>query len=137
MPLWIPILKAALPYVTTIVTSAMPVFTARKEQEKANDLVSRQIAELQDAVTANAASVKLLAEQLQRTLSAVEQGAGSLEQKLQESRELLARHQQQASEREQRIATLERRLRALQRLSLIAFVGAALACVLALLAWMG
>lgn len=137
MPLWIPALKAALPYVTTIVTSAIPVFTARKEQEKANDLVGRQIAELQAAVTANAASVKLLAEQFQRTLNAVEQGAGSLEQKLQESRDLLARHEQQTAEREQRIATLERRLRALQRLGLIAFGGAALACLLALLAWLG
>lgn len=82
MAAWLPVLKTVLPYVTTVVTAAVPAFTARKDNGKSNPLVAEQIAELQEAVRGNAASVKLLAEQLQRTIQAIEAGAVSAERRL-------------------------------------------------------
>lgn len=137
MALWLPALKVALPYVASIVSSAIPVFTARKDQEKANDLISRQIGELQDAVTGNAAAVKVLAEQLANALAAAEQGAETLEQSLDESRRLLARYERMADEREQRLAGLERRLARARQAATLALVIGAAALIFAVLAWLG
>jgi hypothetical protein len=75
MAAWVSALKAVLPYVTNIVTAAIPAFTARKGQDRSAEVTAQQIAELQSAATHNAESVKVLAEQLQRTVSALEQGA--------------------------------------------------------------
>ena len=75
MAAWVSALKAVLPYVTNVVTAAIPAFTARKGQDRSAEVTAQQIAELQDAATHNAESVKVLAEQLQRTVSALEQGA--------------------------------------------------------------
>jgi hypothetical protein len=75
MAAWLPALKAVLPYVTNIVTAAIPAFTARKGRDRSDGVTADQIAELQGAATHNAESVKVLAEQLQRTVTAVEQGA--------------------------------------------------------------
>ena len=136
MALWLPALKVALPYVASIVSSAIPVFTARKDQVKANDLISRQIGELQDAVTANAAAVKVLAEQLANTLAAAEQGAETLEQSLEESRRLLARYERMADEREERLAGLERGLARARLAATLALVIGAAALVIAVLAWL-
>lgn len=79
MPAWLPILKTILPYLTTIVTAAVPAFTARRENGKSANLVAEQIAELQDAVSRNAESVRVLAEQMQRTIEAIETAALSSE----------------------------------------------------------
>lgn len=79
MAAWLPILNTVLPYLTTIVTAAVPVFTARKENDKSAALVAEQIAELQSAVTKNAESVRVLAEQMQRTIEAIETAALSNE----------------------------------------------------------
>jgi hypothetical protein len=73
-----PAVKAILPYVSSIVAAAMPVFTLRKSDEAAAaqaQLLQKQIAELQSAVSQNAAHIKALAEQLQKTVAALEQGA--------------------------------------------------------------
>ncbi|HEX9812041.1 MAG TPA: hypothetical protein VGA88_08145 [Burkholderiales bacterium] len=78
MAAWLPVLKTVLPYVTTIVTSALPVFTAKKDNER--------IAELQNAVKHNAESVRVLAEQLQRTVQAIEAGAASAERAVKRAR---------------------------------------------------
>jgi len=137
MALWLPALKVALPYVASIVSSAIPVFTARKDQVKANDLISRQIGELQDAVTANAAAIKVLAEQLANTLAAAEQGAETLEQSLEESRRLLARYERMADEREERLAGLERGLARARLAATLALVIGTAALVFAVLAWSG
>ena len=75
MAVWVSALKAVLPYVTNVVTAAIPAFTARKGQDRSAEITAQQIAELQDAATHNAESVKVLAEQLQHTVSALEQGA--------------------------------------------------------------
>ena len=80
MAAWVSALKAVLPYVTNIVTAAIPAFTARKDRSA--EVTAQQIAELQSAATHNAESVKVLAEQLQRTVSALEQGAVNVERAL-------------------------------------------------------
>lgn len=69
MAAWLPLLKTVLPYLTAIITAAVPAFTAKKDNE--------QIAELQQAVRQNAESIKVLAEQMQRTIRAIEAGAVS------------------------------------------------------------
>jgi t-SNARE complex subunit (syntaxin) len=82
MAAWVSALKAVLPYVTNIVTAAIPAFTARKGQDRSAEMTAQQIAELQSAATHNAESVRVLAEQLQRTVSAVEQGAANVDRTL-------------------------------------------------------
>jgi len=80
MAAWLPVMKTVLPYLTTIVTSAIPAFTAKKDDER--------IAELQKAVKHNAESVRVLAEQMQRTVQAIEVGAASAERALASARRL-------------------------------------------------
>lgn len=75
---FVPAVKAVLPYVSSIIAAAMPVFTTRKSDDAAAaqaQLVQQQIAELQSAASQNAAHIKELAEQLRRTVAALEQGA--------------------------------------------------------------
>jgi hypothetical protein len=77
-----PAIKAILPYVSSIVAAAMPVFTTRKSDEAAAaqaQLLQQQIAELQSAASQNAVHIKELAEQLQQTVAALEQGASLAE----------------------------------------------------------
>jgi multidrug resistance efflux pump len=73
----IPALKAVLPHVDTIISLAKPVFTKKKPDSNVDpaDLVQEQIAELQAAAAQNAAHIQELAEQLQRTVAALQQAA--------------------------------------------------------------
>jgi len=81
MPSWLmPALKAILPHVGSIVDAAKPVFT-RKKPESSTD-VQQQIAELQAAAAQNAEHVKELAEQLQSTVTALQQSAAIAELRL-------------------------------------------------------
>jgi hypothetical protein len=86
MAAWfIPAVKAILPFVSPIVSAALPVFTTRKNDEAAaaqSDVLQRQITELQTAASQNALHVKELAEQLQKTVAALEQGAAIAESRL-------------------------------------------------------
>lgn len=83
MPVWIPLLKASLPFVTQIVTSAIPAFTAKPAAAvKTDDLTAQQITELQTAVTHNAESIKVLAEKLQLTIQGIDQAAVSLQKEI-------------------------------------------------------
>ncbi len=91
MPAWLPVLKAALPYVGNIVAAALPVFTARRGQDATGDLVARQITELQEAVTGNAETVKGLAARLEQALSAIAAGETDLAQRLAALHDALAR----------------------------------------------
>ena len=78
MTTWlIPALKAVLPHIGTIIATAGPVFTKKETETTPNqtDLLQKQISELQAAAAQNATHVKELAEQLQRTVSAIEQAA--------------------------------------------------------------
>lgn len=78
MATWlIPALKAVLPHIGTIISATAPAFT-KKHAEATPDqahLLQQQISELQSAASQNATHVKELAEQLQRTVAAIEQAA--------------------------------------------------------------
>jgi hypothetical protein len=93
MAAWlIPAMKAVLPYVTPIVSSALPVFTQRKDEAAAQSsvLLQQQIDELQTAASQNALHVKELAEQLQKTVTALEQDAALAEKRLRQAFTLAA-----------------------------------------------
>jgi len=76
MPAWlIPALKAVLPHIGTIISAAAPVFTRKNADTVA-------ITELQSAASQNAAHIKELAAELQRTLAALEPAASIAETKL-------------------------------------------------------
>jgi len=81
MAAWlIPALKAVLPHIGTIISTATPVFTKKQTEQ--------QISELQSAVSQNAANIKELAAQLQSTLAALEQAALTAEANLKRTRAL-------------------------------------------------
>lgn len=79
MAAWIPILKASLPYLTQIVATTIPAFTAKPDSGKADPVTSKQIAELQKAATHNAETIRVLAEKLQQTIEGVDQAAAELQ----------------------------------------------------------
>lgn len=82
MPAWlIPALKAVLPHVGTIVSVAVPAFTKKRAEtaENPSALQQEQIAELQAAASQNAKHIRELAEQLQVTVTALEQAAAIAE----------------------------------------------------------
>ena len=83
MPAWlIPALKAALPHIAAIISAAAPVFTRKADAANQALLLQQQITELQSAASQNAAHIKELAAELQRTLAALEQAASIAETKL-------------------------------------------------------
>jgi hypothetical protein len=82
MAVWLPVLKAALPYVSSIVAAAIPAFTSRKGQEVSSDLVAQQITELQAAVTHSAEAVKTLAAQFEKTLTALQNSESEMSERL-------------------------------------------------------
>jgi chromosome segregation ATPase len=84
MAVWLPVLKAALPYVSNIVAAALPAFTRRKDDEATGELITQQITELQAAVTNNAETVKTLAAQFEKTLSALEASEAEMAERLTE-----------------------------------------------------
>jgi hypothetical protein len=78
----IPALRAVLPHVGDIVAMARPVFTKKDAGALDQGTVQQQITELQAAASQNAANVKELAEQLQRTVTALEQASMLAESRL-------------------------------------------------------
>lgn len=90
MPAWIPILKVSLPYITQIVSTAIPAFTYRTASGKVDPIVAQQIEELQTAVTTNAESVHVLAEKLQLTIEGIDGAAQRLQKELVRMKWLLA-----------------------------------------------
>ena len=82
MPSWLlPAVKLILPHVGNIIAAAKPVFTKRKETAD-QATVQQQIAELQSAATENAALIKELAVELQRTVNALEQAAAATQERV-------------------------------------------------------
>ncbi|THF66979.1 hypothetical protein E6C76_00875 [Pseudothauera nasutitermitis] len=72
----IPIIKAVLPYVAQVATAAIPVFSSKSDKTaKADPVVARQIEELQSAVTQNAESIHVLADNLRRAIQGIEGAA--------------------------------------------------------------
>jgi uncharacterized phage infection (PIP) family protein YhgE len=107
------------PFLPDIIQMAKPMFT----RDKGADQVPQQIKELQDAATLNAAAVKQLAGEMQRTLASLQQGATQLETTL--------------AALQQRNGALERELRRANRLSLVAATAAVLAFALSAYALAG
>lgn len=73
----LPTVKAILPHVGTIISTALPAFKSRKIDENAatqEALLQRQITELQTVASQNAVHIKDLAEQLQQMVITLEQG---------------------------------------------------------------
>lgn len=80
MPAWLPLLKASLPYVTQIVSAAIPAFT-RQEDPRTDPVVEKQIEELQAAATHNAEAIRVLADKLSQTLQTLEAAATEMERR--------------------------------------------------------
>lgn len=77
---WMTAIGAALPYIESVAKLALPVFKQRKSDKEAAESQQRQIEELQTAVTHNAEHVRALAQQLQTTMTALEQAGLQLAQ---------------------------------------------------------
>lgn len=82
MPAWIPLAKTVMPYLTSLATSAIPAFASRKDHAKSLEAHAAQISELQDAAKQNVTSTKTLAEQLEKTVKAVDDGATAVDSRL-------------------------------------------------------
>ncbi len=82
MAVFFPALKVALPYITQIVTAALPMFTSKSAEGRADDVIPQQIRELQSAVTHNAESVKGLALQFKETIEGVDAAAARLQREI-------------------------------------------------------
>jgi hypothetical protein len=82
MAAWLPALKAILPYVAQVVTVAIPVFTKKTDKGPTDEIIPQQIQELQGAVTRNAESLKLLADQLQQAIATIDAGAVKIEREM-------------------------------------------------------
>lgn len=83
----IPIIKAVAPYVAQIAAVAIPAFTSKKDADNADvaakeEIVAKQIEELQAAASQNAQSVQLLAENLQKAIQSVDTAAVEAEKKI-------------------------------------------------------
>ena len=66
------IIKAVAPYIAQVATAAIPAFTSKSEAAKTEQVVAKQIQELQEAVTQNAQSIHVLAEKLQQAILSIE-----------------------------------------------------------------
>lgn len=82
MAAFLPALKVALPYITQIVTATVPMFTSKPANGKTDELVSKQIQELQEAVTNNAESVKVMATQWKETMEGLDTAAARLQKEI-------------------------------------------------------
>ena len=84
MPAWlIPVLKAILPNVATIVSATAPIFTKKSADAVANQtmLLQQQITELQAAASENDVHIKKLAAQIQNAVAALEEAASIAERR--------------------------------------------------------
>ena len=79
---------AVAPFLPDIIQMAKPIFTRTRGAEKAPDLVPQQITELQDAAAQNAEAVRVLAAEMQQTLTALQSASGELERKLERANRL-------------------------------------------------
>lgn len=87
MVAWIPAFKTLLPYLTQVVSLAVPAFTSRRD-DASQEVVHQQIQELQQAATRNTEAIKVLATQLQKGITDIDAGAARIEKELQQIRRL-------------------------------------------------
>lgn len=80
---FLPIIKMVAPYLAQIATAAIPAFTSKPvENSRIDPVVAKQIEELQEAVTKNAQSIHVLAENLQQTVQGIEIAAKDAKQQI-------------------------------------------------------
>lgn len=82
MAAFLPVLKIALPYISQIVTATVPMFTSRPANGKSDEVVAKQITELQTAVTRNAEAVKVMATQWKDTMEGLDNAAARLQKEI-------------------------------------------------------
>lgn len=86
---WITI---AAPYLPDIIKLARPLFTRTPQvdnsQQLRMDVIGEQIAELQDAATQNADSIRKLATDMQKTIEVLQVGADQAERRLRRASQL-------------------------------------------------
>ncbi len=70
------------PFLPDIIQMARPMFTRSKGPDRAQELVPQQIKELQDAAAQNADAIRLLAEEMQKTIASLQQASVELDDKL-------------------------------------------------------
>jgi hypothetical protein len=90
MALWLPAIKIMLPYVTQIVSAAIPAFTKKTDKTNTDVIIPSQIAELQAAATQNAQSLKTLAMQLQQVITGVDAAAEKMDREIKTTKRLAA-----------------------------------------------
>jgi hypothetical protein len=88
MAVWLPAIKTILPYLTQIITAAVPVFTNRADRAGTEDLTRHQISELQTAAIRNSESLKTLATQLQQAISDIDSASAKIEREIKATRRL-------------------------------------------------
>ena len=84
MPTWlVPVLKAVLPHMGTILSAAAPVFTKRSVASSSDQasMLQQQIDELQAATIRNDAHIKELAGEIRTTLEALEHAVALTERR--------------------------------------------------------
>ena len=86
---WITIAASSLP---EIIRMARPLFTRTPHVDNSHqprmDLIDEQIAQLQDAATQNADSIKKLATDMQKTIEVLQVGADQAERRLRRASQL-------------------------------------------------
>ena len=86
---WITIAASSLP---EIIRMARPLFTRTPQVDNSHqprmDLIDEQIAQLQDAATQNADSIKKLATDMQKTIEVLQVGADQAERRLHRASQL-------------------------------------------------
>ena len=86
---WITIAASSLP---EIIRMARPLFTRTPQVDNSHqarmDLIDEQIAQLQDAATQNADSIKKLATDMQKTIEVLQVGADQAERRLRRASQL-------------------------------------------------
>ena len=86
---WITIAASSLP---EIIRMARPLFTRTPQVDNSHqprmDVIAEQIAQLQDAATQNADSIKKLATDMQKTIEVLQVGADQAERRLRRASQL-------------------------------------------------
>lgn len=72
---FLPIIKAVTPYIAQVASAAIPAFTAKSEKVKSDEVLNKQIQELQEATIQNAQSIHLIAEKLQQGMQSIQQAS--------------------------------------------------------------
>jgi hypothetical protein len=129
MAAYLPVIKAILPYLAPLVSSATPIFTrSATEAGKDQPSTAQLIAEIQEAVKNNANSLKIIATQLQKSIEAFDEREATDQKRLAEIVSLI---ESNAAERNSLRAAIDAVIKDIQTTKIIALgaLGAALIAI--------